>query len=166
VSGSSWCCGCQGQVCAVALALCLCSAQAQAKSSRSEVVYSYDTADNPIAEFTRSLTQLNHVSQMCRGVETADYSMYSLLIQQYVKLLYKGDAPYWVLSEVKDHIDDQTICKFLVTESLVHYQFAYRDFVDVTRPQVMPPILTESMSQPGHAPIDTMTLGVARPSAH
>ncbi len=142
----------------------MCAAgEARAKTYNDAVYYAYE---NPVIEFTRSLSRLNHVAEMCRDIETADYHTYALLIQQYVKVLYRGETPYWVLTEVKDHIKDQAMCKWLVSESLIHYQFAYQDFVDVARPELMPPVLTESMSQPGHAPIDTQTLGIARPSAH
>lgn len=159
-------CHWQAALCGVCLVMCVtCGAcEAQARTSRDDM--GYNSFENPVVEFTRSLTRLNHVAEMCRDIETADYKMYSVLIQQYIKLLYRGETPYWVLTEVKDRIRDQTMCKWLVSESLIHYQFAYQDFVDVTQPVLMPPVLTESMSQPGHAPIDTMTLGVARPSKH
>ena len=148
-------------VCGLFVACCLHAEDAHAKASTANnlVYYSQD----PIVEFTHSLAQLNRVAETCKDVESADYRTYSKLIQQYIQVLYDGDAPYWVLAQVKDHITDQTICKWMVSESLLHYQFAYRDYVEVAHPQVMPPLLTESMSQPGHGPIETATLGIARP---
>lgn len=154
----------QGVACAVCFCMCVMCEEAQAKSSRDTV--SYTAYENPVVEFTRSLSRLNRVAEMCQDVQTADYHMYSTLIQQYVKVLYRGETPYWVLTEVKDRISDQTLCKWLVSESLIHYQFAYQDFVDVARPDLMPPVLTESMSQPGHILVDPQTLGVARPTKH
>lgn len=157
--------GCQQTLRTAVMGLCLCCAEAQAKNENALLSYSHDS-DNPVIEFTRSLVRLNKVAEMCQDVQTADYRTYAALIQQYVKLLYNGELPYWVLTKVKDRLSDQRMCKFLVTDSLVHYQFAYRDFVDVAQPKIMPPVLTEAMSEPGYVVIDQATLGVARPSTH
>jgi hypothetical protein len=88
------------------------------------------------------------------------------MIHQYVKTLYRGNVPYWVLSEVTERIKDQTLCRWMVAESLIHYQFAYQDFVEVAQPTLMPPRLTESMSRAGHEPLDIQTLRVALPTHH
>ncbi|MBY0408525.1 MAG: hypothetical protein K2Q01_12605 [Rickettsiales bacterium] len=150
---------------AVIGALCLCTQadKAWARMGKDTVYHSYQ---NPVTEFTRSMARMNYVSEMCKDVESADYNAYSVLIKQYVKILYRGETPYWVLTEVKERINDQTLCKWMVSESLIHYQFAYQDYVDVARPELLPPRLTESMSLPGHAPVDMRTLGIARPSKH
>lgn len=124
-----------------------------------------DEAHNPVSRFTRSLAQLDRVSEMCKEIETARYETYSLLIRHYINALYEGvDPPYWVLSNVRSRISDQEVCKWLVSESLIHYQHAYRDYVELTKPAIMPPLLTESMSEFGSAPVDITTLGVARPT--
>jgi len=138
--------------------------EAVAKTNAADV--EYVEYENPVAEFTRSMAKLNRISEMCSDVITADYQNYALYIQHYVKLLYKGEAPYWVLAEVKERINDNAMCKWLVSEILIHYQFAYQGYVEVTKPALMPPVLTENMSVLGYAALEAATLGIARPSKH
>lgn len=123
-------------------------------------------AGNPVVRFTRSLAQLDRVSGLCQDIQSARYETYSLLIRKYIRNQYEGDVPYWVLSEVKSRVTDQATCKWMVSESLVHYQYAYQEYVEVTKPRVPPPRLTESMAQYGAEGLAVDTLGIARPSKH
>lgn len=126
-------------------------------------IWAVEATTNPIIRFTRSMAQLDRVSELCKDVETARYQTYSLLIRHYVKRLYDGEIPYWVLSDVKSRVTDKALCKWLISESLIHYQYAYQDYVQITRPTLMPPMLTEAMAQYGTTILDIDTLGIARP---
>ncbi|NBO17859.1 MAG: hypothetical protein EBV03_01270 [Proteobacteria bacterium] len=122
------------------------------------------TGEGPVVRFTRSLAQLDRVSGLCQDIQTARYETYSLMIRKYIRNQYDGEVPYWVLSNVKSRVMDQNACKGMVTESLIHYQTAYQEYVEVAKPRVMPPHLTESMSQYGYGEGNVDTLGVARPT--
>lgn len=132
-------------------------------ASPSQAAVFDDITVNPVARFTRSLAQLDRVSGLCSEIESARYDTYSLMIRRYVKIVYDGEVPYWVLSDVKTRILDQNACKSMVTESLIHYQFAYKEYVESTNPKILPPVLTESMSHYDYDSVDQTTLGVARP---
>ena len=121
---------------------------------------------NPLVKFTRSLAQLDRVSGLCQDIQTARYETYSLLIRKYVRNQYDGQVPYWVLSDVKSRIMDQMACKGMVSQSLLHYQTAAQEYVEVTKPKVLPPRLTESMALYGIENKNVDTLGIARPTQY
>ena len=119
---------------------------------------------NPTSRFTRSLAQLDRVSALCKDVDSAQYATYSILIRDYIKRLYDGKIPYWVLSDVRSRVMDHGLCKWMVAESLIHYQYAYDDYVMLVKPELLPPVLTEAMAEYGAGTRGLPeTLGVARP---
>lgn len=129
--------------------------------------FAYDgTYTTPIAQLTRSMAQLDRVSSLCKDVRSSNYETYSIHIREYIKRLYDGKTPYWVLSNVKSRVSDDNYCRWLVVESLIHYQMAYRDYMNIQKSGVMPPLLTYGMSQYGRGNGNIKTLGVARPQAN
>jgi hypothetical protein len=96
---------------------------------------------DPMENFTRSIVSVYTSAQKCQDTVYPGPKEYIQLISEYVNQLYPTGANYWVLPDIREHVENKKSCVNMLQYSLLQYQIARRDFSEAFPDQPEPPLL-------------------------